>query len=412
LKKLHYGWVQVLVSVVILAVHVLTFYSFGIFLRPITMEFGWDRGALTTALAIYMLGAAIFSIITGRLSDKYGPRLLVTAGGIIGGIGLLLLSQISSLWQVYLIWSLILSAANGCCNIPVLSSIPRWFTRQGGLAVGLTATGFGLGGIVAPLLVQWLISTHDWRLAYVVLGIIHIIIITPLAGFLKHSPQRIGLKPYGEDKAREVKPTSAAVAKGYTLSQAAKTRRFWIFGALMFGFMFPIQIVLTQIAAHIADIGISATIAASIVSVIALTSLIGRNVTGFLCDKIGGRLTLTASMVTMTLATIWLFFSGEAWMFYLFAVLFGMTYGGVMPLQTLVSRELFGLRFLGAIMAVFHLLGIIGGSIGAPLAGYIFDTTGQYSFAFVLCIIVAAFTIVLSLILLRLKADMDVSTNE
>jgi MFS family permease len=179
----------------------------------------------------------------------------------------------------------------------------------------------------------------------------------------------------------------------------------------MFGFMFPMQIVLTQIAAHIADIGISATIAASVVSVIALTSLIGRNLTGFLCDKIGGRLTLTVNMVTMTLATIWLFFSGEAWMFYLFAVLFGMTYGGVMPLQTLVTRELFGLKFLGAIMAVFHLLGIAGGSISSPLAGYIFDITGGYEPAFILCIIFSASTVILSLILLRLRAEVSTAAN-
>jgi len=260
---------------------------------------------------------------------------------------------------------------------------------------------------VAPLLVQWLISTHDWRLAYVVLGIIQIVVITPLAQFLKHSPQRAGLVPYGEDKAGEARQPSALTAKGLSLSQAAKTGRFWVFGAMMFGFMFPIQIVLTQVAAHIADIGISETIAASVVSVIALTSLIGRNVTGFLCDKIGGRLTLAASMTTMTLATIWLFFSGEAWMFYLFAVLFGLTYGGVMPLQTLVSRELFGLQFLGAIMGVFNLLGITGGSIGSPLAGYIFDITGGYEPAFILCIIFSALTVILSLILLRTKENQN-----
>ena len=109
------------------------------------MEFGWDRGAFSAALAMYMLIAAILSIITGRLSDKHGPRLLAATSGILGGIGLLLLSQVNSLWQVFLIWGIILSIANSCCSIPILSTIARWFARRGGLAVGLTATGYGLG---------------------------------------------------------------------------------------------------------------------------------------------------------------------------------------------------------------------------------------------------------------------------
>jgi MFS family permease len=412
MKSLHYSWVMVIISVVILATNVLIYYSFGIFLRPVTAEFNWDRGALTAAIAIFMLGAAILAIFSGRLSDKYGPRFLVTFAGICGGIGLLLLSRISSLWQAYLIWGIILSAANGCCGIPVLSTIPRWFAKQGGLAVGLTATGFGLGGMIAPVLTQWLISTSDWRQAYIVLGLLHIIIITPLAQLLKHSPQRVDLKPYGEGNTIEATQSSALVAGGLSLSQAARTGRFWIFSALMFGFMFTIQVVLTQIAAHVADIGISETIAASVVSLIAVTSLIGRNLIGFLCDKMGGRLTLTACMATTMLAAIWLFFSEEAWMFYLFAILFGMSYGGVMPLQTLLARELFGIKFLGILLAVFHLLSVIGGSIGSPFAGYVFDITGGYSLAFLFCIIFSALAVALGLILLRLRAEVGTTANE
>jgi len=406
LKRLHYGWVMVIISVAILATHVLIYYSFSIFLRPITMEFNWDRGALSAAFAISMLGAAILAILSGRFNDKYGPRFLVTFNGVAGGIGLILLSQISSLWQVYLIWGLLMSVAGSCCAIPILSTIPRWFARQGGLAVGLTATGFGLGGMITPVLTQWLISTYDWRQAYIVLGLLHIIIITPLAQFLKHNPQRAGLMPYGEGKAGEAKqPSSFLATWGLSLSQAVRTGRFWIFSALMFGFMFTIQVVLTQIAAHVADIGISETIAASIISIIAATSLIGRNLIGFLCDKIGGRLTLTACMVIMTLSAIWLFFSRDAWAFYIFAVLFGIAYGGVMPLQTILSRELFGLRFLGVILAVFNVFTTTGGAIGSPLAGYIFDITGSYSLAFIICIILCVLAIILSLILLRTKDE-------
>ncbi|MFC1957547.1 MFS transporter [Chloroflexota bacterium] len=403
MKHLYYGWITVLFAAIILAAHALTFYSFGIFLKPIVAEFNWDRGALSAALAICLLVVGPLGILTGRLSDKYGPRLLVTANGVLTGIGFFLLSQISSLWQVYLIWGLILSVAGSGCVVPITSTIPRWFAQKRGLAMGLTWTGIGLGGMIAPLLSQWLIDSYGWRQAYFILGLINFIIVTLLAQFIKHSPERIGLKPYGENESVEDEQSISSIAEGFTFKQAIKTGRFWLFGSILFCFFFTIQVIMVHIAPHIADIGISTTIAASIVSIFAATSLIGRNLSGFISDKVGTRFALKAFLVMVTLILIWLVFSREAWMFYLFAVLYGIAYGGMVPLQTLLTGELFGLKFLGMIVAALMLFGTIGGAVGAPLAGYIFDITGNYSLAFIICVILCMLATVLSLILSHSK---------
>ena len=405
MKHLYYGWVMVILAVFMLPAQGLAFYSFGIFLMPLTLEFNWERGALSAAFSMMMLVNGGLAILAGRLADKYGPRLLLTVSGLLFGLGFLLMSQVSSLGQVYLIWGIIMGVAFSGGFIPVVSAIARWFTKQRGLAMGLTVAGYGLGGIISPPLAQWLISSYGWQQAYVILGLITLIIIIPLAQFMKHSPQRIGLKPYGEDEAvtLEDKHSLASDAGGLSLAETIKTGRFWSFGLIMFGFMFSLGLLVVHIAPYAVDIGISAMVAASIVSIFGGTSIIGRFLTGFISDKVGARRALVACVTALTLALIWLLFAREIWMFYVFAVIFGIAYGGIVPLSTLVPAELFGLKFLGIISATALLLGTIGGAIGAPIAGSIFDATGSYNLALLICVIIGALAIILSLILLKAK---------
>jgi len=401
LKHLHYGWSMIIMAACIMAAHALVFYTFGVFLRPITTEFNWERGALSGAFSVSTLLSGLFAILSGRLSDKYGPRILVTISGLSVGIGFLLMSQINSLWQAYLVWGFFMGVGGSCCFIPIISSVPRWFTKKVGIAIGITVAGFGLGGIISPPLAQWLISTYDWRQSYLILGLVTFIIVIPLAQFMKHSPQRVGLKPYGEDET--VKDEQPLVTKGLSIAQAIKTSRFWILSLVQFCFFFCIQVIIVHIVPHAIDIGISAIVAASITSIIAGISVIGRLSTGFISDKVGGRLLLIACIFLATLALLWLLFAKETWMLYIFAIIFGIAYGGGVPLQTIIGAELFGPSSLGMILAVLMFCGTIGGALGAPLAGSIFDITGSYSLAFLICVIICALAVILSLILLKAK---------
>lgn len=387
-------------AVGILATHALTFYSFGIFLRPITEQFHWNRGALSAAISIGMLISGPFSILAGRLSDRYGPRLLVTASGIITGVALIFMSQISALWHVYLIYGVAVAIGGGGCVVPLTTTIPRWFKQRRGVALGLTWTGIGLGGIIAPMLSQWLISDYDWPTAYIVLGLITVVVVTLLAQTLKRSPQQMGLQPYGEMSVRQDEEEPAAT-ESLSIKQVIRMGRFWIFGLVMFCFFFIIQVMMAHIAPHAVDVGISSALAASIVSVWATTSLIGRNLAGLISDRIGPTPTIILHLVILVLALAWLPFAREVWTFYVFAVVYGIAYGGVVPLQTLLTGELFGLRFLGTVMASLMVIGSVGGALGAPLAGTIFDMVGSYQPAFIICLIMAILAIILSVLLLR-----------
>ncbi|MBA7695954.1 L-lactate transporter [subsurface metagenome] len=289
-----------------------------------------------------------------------------------------------------------------CCFIPIVSTIPRWFTKKRGIAIGITVAGFGLGGIISPPLAQWLISTYDWRQSYLILGLIAFIVVIPLAQFMKHSPQRVGLKPYGEDET--VKDEQPLVTGGLSLTQAIKTSRFWIFGSMLFLFFFSEGAIIVHITPHAINIGILAIIAASVMSIIAGGSVIGRLSMGFMSDKVGGRLVLIACLTSATLALVWLLFAREVWMLYVFTVIFGIGYGGIVALQTVISAELFGLKFLGIILATLMLFATVGIALGSLLTGSIFDITGSYSLAFLICVIICALAIILSLILLKAKS--------
>ena len=140
-----------------------------------------------------------------------------------------------------------------------------------------------------------------------------------------------------------------------------------------------------------------------IISIITGISIIGRLSMGFISDRVGGRLALSACFILLTLALVWLMFTRGIWGFYLFAVVYGLAWGGMVPLGTIVAAELFGLKFLGVVLGSVLLLGTIGGSLGAPLAGAIFDKTGNYSLGFLICIMLGVLAIVLGLILLRYK---------
>ena len=392
---------MVLLSIFILPVEGFTFYCFGIFFRPLTLEFGWERGALSGAFSVMMLVGGAMAIFAGRLADRYGPRPLLTVSGLLFGIGFLAMSQANSLVQMYLIWGIIMGLGFSCAFIPLVTAIPRWFSRKRGLAIGLTVAGYGLGAVITPALTQWLISSFGWQQAAVTLGLISLIVVIPVAQFMKHSPQRMGLKPYGEDDSAESVHSQASAGGGLSFAQAVKTSRFWYFGSILFGFMFCFGLLIVHIVPYAVDVGISAMVAASIVSIFGGTSIIGRFASGFFSDRKGPRRVLVGCVVLFTLALIWLLFAGESWMFYLFAVVFGIAYGGMVPLYTLISAELFGLRFLGIISATIAFLGSIGAAVGAPIAGSIFDFTGSYHWALLLCVVVGTLMVILSLVLLR-----------
>ncbi len=387
----------------VFATNALSIYGFGVFLTPLTQEFDWDRGELSAAFSAGILVAGFLSTITGRISDRYGPRGLVAIGGTAMAVGFFLMSLVNSLWQVYLIWGIFLGLGIGGTVAPLNTAIPRWFNAaKRGIAVAIPSAGFGVGSVLAPLLVQWLLTLFDWRQAFIVLGVLRLVIALPLTPFMKRDPREVGLRPFGDRKSVTDISVDTSVT-GISFMQAMRSRRFWFFAMTHFGFGFCLQMIIVHTVPNAIDVGMSAVVAASILSIVAAASILGMLSAGFVTDRLGSTRLLSICLIVTAVALAWLIIATDAWMFYLFAAVYGFFYGAVIPLWTLVSAELFGFKSLGSIFGTVLLLGTIGGAIGTPMSGLIFDLTGSYDIAFIIAAGVSMLTIVSSLLLRRYR---------
>jgi len=403
LKKFFYGWLIVAFGAVIFSVNAFPIYGFGIFLTPLTKEFGWQRGAISGAVSLGMLLNGILAIPIGKLSDRFGPRIFITVAGIFLGVGLLLMSRINSLWQLYLIWGVSLGIGLSGTVIPLSSTIPRWFNVKRGLALSIPAAGFGLAAIIAPIIIQKLILAFDWRTAFGIIGFIPLALTVPAAQFILKSPEQKGLIPYG-DGANGETPISIDRAKGYSFNDAIKSKKFWLLGIINLGFGICLQAIVIHIVPHAMDMGIQPAVAAILLSILAASSVPSKFCSGFISDRIGSVRALSLSMALITLSLAFLIFVDTLPMFYIFALLFGVSSGLAIPLWTIVASDLFGLESLGVISGALFFLNVTGGAIGAPLSGWIFDATGSYFAAFISVTIVGIVSVIFSFILLRFKS--------
>ncbi len=347
-----------------------------------------------------MLLGGVLAIIAGKITDKYGPRLLITITGIAIGLAFFFMAKVNYLWQIYLTWGIFGSIALGCCIVPINSTIPKWFTKNRGLAISLSVTGLGLGGIIWPLLSQRLIDVYNWRDAYIIIGVIAFLLITLSAQFLKINPQAIGQKPLGIDSNSTIEKTTNIRDKSLSFKQALKTWRFWIFGTMLCLHNFCIMVVIIHIVPHSIDLGLSPALAAGVLSTFLGVTLLTKLCIGFFIDKFGSIRILIVNMTIGLVSFIILPFADSAGTLYFFAILLGLT-GGMTGLQTLVTADLFGMKSIGAVLAGITLFNTVGGSISPVFAGAVFDNTGTYITAFLVCIAFRLIIMVLNQLLVR-----------
>jgi len=339
----------------------------------------------------------LLGIVTGRLNDRFGPRLVLATCGFFLGLGYLLMSWISAVWQLYLFYGVIVAVGMSGFTVPMLSTVTRWFTTRRGLMTGITTAGPAVGIAVVPPLASWLISLYGWRTSYIIIGAVTLVLIILLAQLLRRAPGQMGLLPYGENETEQ--KTTGLEVTGFSLRQVISLKQFWVLCLISFGNFFNINVVMVHIVIHATDLGITPTIAATLLSVTAAISIMGRIMMGVVADRIGNRLTLVIGFGLVVIAFLWLLAAEELWALYLFAVLFGVGGWTLAPVMSPMVAELFGIRSHGAIYGVTNFVSNIGGALGAILAGYIFDVMNSYNLAFLICAIIGVTGIILTILI-------------
>ncbi|MBA7631819.1 L-lactate transporter [subsurface metagenome] len=394
--RIFYGYIIVAAGFSIMMIVHGTINTFGVFFNPLLAYFDTSRAALSAASSLSFFTMGFAAILMGILSDRFGPRIVLTASVILFGVGYLLISQVSALWQMYLVF-IIIGIGFSPSDVVPLSTVVRWFVTRRGAMSGIMKVGTGLGMMVIPLLAGVLINKYDWQNAYLILGTLVLLTVIPLVQLLRRDPREMGLLPDGE-RQPDMEST-ILTEQGLLLHQAIRTRQLWLVCGFYATILYAAQSITVHIVPHAVDLGISQTIAAGIFSTIGGGSIFGRLSMGFIGDKIGHKWAMTACFLILVTALSWLQVARELWMLYLFAAMYGFNHGGFFALISPLIAGLFGTRSQGTLLGIVICSGTFFGSIGPIITGIIFDVTGSYRWAFLILLLMAIIGLILTTLL-------------
>jgi MFS family permease len=371
--RLFYGWVVVGVSALITCVGMGALFSLGVFLKPIEEAMGWSRTGISTIALLNWTFMGVGSLLWGALSDRYGGRVVALIGGTLLGLGLLLSSQVTALWQLHVTFGVMVGLAAGAFYAPLTATATRWFTAKRGLAVALVSAGIGVGVLVVSPLVRWIISISDWRIAMIVLGDLAWLVVIPAALLIREQTAAI-------DKAA---PLAKPVGPDFTAAEVVRSPQFWAIALTHFGCCAAHSGPIFHMVTHAIDQGVAGMTAATVLSVSGLSSVVGRIATGLLADRFGAKRTLIVGLALQAVMVSLYLLARDAGSFYGLALFFGATYGGVMPLYALLTRDYFGDKVMGTAYGGVFLISTLGMGLGSFAGGWLFDQFGSYVWMFV-----------------------------
>lgn len=395
--KFFYGWWIVAVSLIVLFITLgLSAYSFGVFFAPLTTEFGWSRATLSAAMSIFLLAWGLACPLVGRLTDRYGSRRLMIAGTIALGASFCLLSLISALWHLYLLYAFVGVASATCSEIPTSTAVSNWFKKKRGIAMGIASTGMGFGGLFLAPSISYLILGFGWRATFFIMGLLTWAVMIPLVALIMRTrPQEIGLLPDGERsldgaKAGESLTQRSSATTGKNSNQnerpvatSIRTKELWLTGFVFSLISFGIMSVITHQVPFIVDMGIPLNTAATTLGLAAGMGVLGKLIFGYFADRFSPKWVILTCIALQAGGMVILLQSRSLEMVWAFVIVFGLAMGGANTLRPLVIGEFFGMDSFARNFGITEAMRRFGAAAGPFMAGYIFDITGSYHYAFI-----------------------------
>ena len=370
-----YAWVVVWAAFASLAVIFGVAYSFAAFFESFSSAFSARRADVSLVFALsggvyFVLGA-----FGGMLSDRFGPRAVCCTGMGLIALGLLLSSVADSMTTIYAAYGVGVGVGIALVYTPAIGCVPPWFTVRRGFAAGVASAGIGAGTVVIPLLAAFAIAELEWRAALRALALGVLLVGVSAAWLLRRAPH----------------PASAsAVPNGLRLSEALRSRRFWWLYLGVVSAAPTMFIPFAHASAAARDLGINDARAVGLVGLIGIGSLVGRFAIGALADRIGRLRTLTLLQASMALSYL-LWWGAQGYLaLALFALWFGLSYGGIVSLLPALCMDLFGARAVSSIIGTLYTGAAVGNLFGPVLAGAMFDARGSYTWVIITCLFLSA----------------------
>ena len=384
--RIFYGWVVVASIIVCSFIMMGLNSSFGVFFKSLEGTFGLTRATTSAILSGRMIFSGVFAFLGGWAIDRYGSRIVFSIMGFFIGLSLILTGQATTVWQLFITYSLLLAVGAGASYVVITSTVLRWFDRKRGLALGIAGSGNGLGiAFVAPLS-AFLIDSFEWRNALMILGGIAWLVMIPVAQLLRKDPYEIGALPDGTTPGYQTPELeqSTTPSQKVPLLRMFQTTSFWSFLFIWVLSAFSSFFVLTHIVPHAIDLGFSTIESATILSLLGIAMIAGRLIAGVITDKLSSKVVAIICSLLQAAALLWLVWVQELWMLRLFGLVHGFTLGGFVTAMTVLIGRTFGMDDIGKILGVLEIGVFIGAAIGPYLGGLIFDVSSSYTLAFLI----------------------------
>ncbi len=400
-RRLHYGWIVLGAVVLIMLGGSGLRAVFGVFIKPMEAEFGWDRASLSGAAALSLLLLGAVGPLVGWLADRWGPRRVIMLACGVLGLGTLLSSRIHHLWEIYVTAGVLMAVGAGGLGISTGATVAaRWFESRRGLVMGILGGAMSAGQLVVIPLAVWLTLNYGWRRSFLGLGILLLVTALPLAFWLvKDNPADKGLKAFGAgagvpSAGMTAMPSDRRVAVGEAMTVPA----FWLLAGTFFICGYTSNgLVLTHLVPHAADHGFSEMHAAQALGIMGAMNILGTVASGWICDRFGRKGPLAFYYGVRGLSLLFLLYVWNVPSLNVFAALFGLNYISTVPPTTTLTANIFGRYSVGALSGWIFFSHQVGAALGAAIGGWVFQSTGSYAWAFISAALLAFLAVPLAL---------------
>jgi OFA family oxalate/formate antiporter-like MFS transporter len=368
-------------------------YAWSVFIKPLNAEFGWSRADIALAFAIACLVFGLMTFPAGKLSDKFGPRIVVLVGSVILAIGFISSGFITEKWQLYITYGVIAGFGGGLIYLPPIATAPKWWPDRRALATGFSVVGLGLGSFIMAPLATYIIENYGWRSVFMYVGIAMGIMAFIAALCLKNPPA--GWKPAGWNP-QAAGGASAKTFRDYTHEETYKSSKFWMLYAAYFCGSFAGLMVISLIAAHGIDSGLDPMKAAYAASFLAVMNAASRVLIGQVIDVVGSRVSFIAVFALQAVALVLLYPAGASlWPLWLVAALIGWNYGSMFTLFPATCLQYFGPTAQGSNYGLLFTAWGFAGFAGPYVGGWLKDSTGTYFAPFIAAAVLVALAVII-----------------
>lgn len=399
-SKLHFAWVVLGALVVVMLLASGLRAVFGVFIKPLEATFGWDRASLSGAAAVSLLLLGAAGPVVGWLADRWGPRRVILLSTIVLGVGTLLSSRVTALWQLYLTAGVLMGLGAGGVGMSTGAALAaRWFEGRRGLVMGLVGGAMSAGQLAIVPLAVWLTLSYGWRQSFLYLGVLLLVIGVPVTLLLVHDdPRERGLKAYGAGHAAAAGAMPAPPEGRTRVAEAMQVPAFWLLAATFFICGYTSNgLVLTHLVPHAAEHGFSEMHAAQALGVMGAMNILGTVASGWICDRFGRKGPLAFYYGVRGVSLLFLLYVWNVPSLHIFAAIFGLNYISTVPPTTTLTANIFGRYSVGSLSGWIFFSHQVGSALGAAMGGWVFQATGSYSWAFISAAMLAFLAVPLAL---------------